>query len=85
VDATATMPDGTRLKDVRDLKTYVLNHPERFGRALTEKLFLYASGRLPSYAERKQLHAISDKLVSTKAGFRDLLLAIIESEPFTQR
>ena len=85
VDATATMPDGTMIKDVRDLKTYVLNHPERFGRALTEKLFLYASGRLPSYAERKQLHAISDKLVRTKAGFRDLLFAIIESEPFTQR
>ena len=79
------MPDGTRLEDVRDLKTYVLNHPEQFGRALTEKLFLYASGRLPSYAERKQLHAISDKLVRTKAGFRDLLFAIIESEPFTQR
>jgi mono/diheme cytochrome c family protein len=85
VDATATMPDGTQLKEARDLKRYVLSHPERFGRALTEKLFLYASGRLPSYAERKQLHAISDKLVSTKAGFRDLLLAIIESEPFTQR
>lgn len=85
VDATATMPDGTQLKDVRDLKRYVLGHPERFGRALTEKLFLYGSGRLPSYAERKQLHTISDKMGSTKAGFRDLLLAIIESEPFTQR
>ena len=84
VDATATMPDGTQLKDVRDLKSYVMSHPERFGRALTEKLFLYGSGRLPSYAERKQLHAISDNLVSKKGGFRDLLLAIIESEPFTK-
>jgi mono/diheme cytochrome c family protein len=85
VDAAAMMPDGTQLKDIRDLKLYVLNHPERFGRALTEKLFLYGAGRLPSYAERKKLHAISDRVVTAKGGFRDLILAMVESEPFTQR
>jgi len=84
VDAASTLPDGTRLKDVGDLKRYVLEHPEHFGRALTEKLFTYGSGRVPAYAERRQLHAISDRVLADGGGFRDLLLAIVESAPFTQ-
>jgi hypothetical protein len=47
VDASATMPDGTQLKEVQDLKRCVQSHPKRFGRALTEKIFIYGSGRLP--------------------------------------
>jgi hypothetical protein len=45
---------------------------------------LYGSGRMPSYAERKQLHAVCDPLIRNGGGFRDLLLALIESEPFTR-
>jgi hypothetical protein len=84
VDAATTLPDGTRLKDVGDLKRYVLEHPEHFGRALTEKLFTYGSGRVPAYAERRQLHAISDRVLADGGGFRDLLLGIVESAPFTR-
>lgn len=84
VDAHATMPDGTALRDVQDLKRYALGYIEAFARGLTEKLFLYGSGRMPSYAERKQLHAVCDPLIRNGGGFRDLLLALIESEPFTR-
>lgn len=85
VDAAATMPDGTRLRDVLELKKYVLAHPEWFGRSLTEKLFVYGSGRIPGYAERRQLHTLSDRVVRTGTGFRDLLFGLIESAPFTER
>jgi hypothetical protein len=79
------MPDGTRLRDVLELKKYVLAHPEWFGRSLTEKLFVYGSGRIPGYAERRQLHSLSDRVVRSGAGFRDLLFGLIESAPFTER
>jgi hypothetical protein len=84
VEAATTLPDGTPIRNVGELKQYVLAHPESFGRSVAEKLFTYGSGRFPSYRERKQLHAISDRVLYGNGGFRDLLLAIIESEPFTR-
>lgn len=85
VDATATMPDGTQLKDVLDLKNYVVAHIDQFAGCLAEKLFLYGTGRVPDYAERKSLHLAANQVLKEKGGFRDLLLAVIESEAFRTR
>lgn len=85
VDATATMPDGTPLKDVLDLKNYVVAHIDQFAGCLAEKLFLYGTGRVPDYAERKSLHLAANRVLKEKGGFRDLLLAVIESEAFRTR
>ena len=82
VDPHSMLTDGTPLKDVRDLKSYMVAHIDRFGGAITEKLFLYATGRVPRYAERKILRTLSDSIVREKRGFRDLLFEVIESEPF---
>ncbi|MEY5027023.1 MAG: hypothetical protein RLZZ244_2551 [Verrucomicrobiota bacterium] len=85
VDAAATMPDGTPLKDVLDLKKYVVAHIDQFAGCLAEKLFLYGTGRVPDYAERKSLHLAANKVLANKGGFRELLLAVIETDAFRKR
>ena len=84
VEARATLPDGTALQDVGELKRYVLAHLDQFGGALAEKLFVYGSGRVPSYAERKVLKQNAQGVVKRQGGLRDLVLEIIESAPFRE-
>lgn len=45
----------------------------------------YATGRVPSFAERKEIAAIVEKNHENGNGFRDLVLALIESETFRTR
>jgi hypothetical protein len=85
VNAASVMPDGTALHDVTDLKRYVREHLDQFAGCLAEKLFTYATGRTPSYADRKELHLAANKVLGAKGGFRDLLLMVIETEAFRMR
>lgn len=85
VNADTVMPDGTPLRDVVDLKKYVVAHIDQFGGCLAEKLFVYGTGRVPDYAERKKLHAAAGKVLANKGGFRDLLLSVLETDAFRSR
>jgi hypothetical protein len=78
VDASSVLPDGTRIKDVIDLKRWIVENIDQFSSCLAAKLMTYATGRVPNYSERKEIDAI----VKANANFRDLLLALIQSETF---
>ena len=82
IDATGTLPDGTALNDVRDLKRYIVEHIDQFGNCLAEKFFTYGTGRAPNYTEHKQLQTIVDGVLKKDGGTRDLLLGIIGMEAF---
>ena len=82
VDAAGTMPDGTKLEDATDLKRYVLNHMDLFTRCLTEKLMVYATGRPLSFGDEQVVDAIAADIRKNNGGFRDLILAVVESESF---
>jgi hypothetical protein len=56
-----------------------------FARCLTLKLFIYASGRVPAYRERKELDALADENLKAGRGFRDLLMDVITSRAFLDR
>ena len=45
----------------------------------------YATGRVPNYAERKELADIVQANRNATGGFRDLVLALIESKTFRTR
>lgn len=85
VDAAAIMPDGTPLANVTDLKRYVRDHIDMFAGCVAEKIFIYGSGRVPNYAERKELHAVAANVLAEKGGLRDLLLGVIDTEAFRTR
>jgi hypothetical protein len=85
VDASATFPDGTALRDVTDLKKHVVSHGDQFARCVCEKFFLYGTGRVPDYAERKAIREATTQVLARGGGFRDLLLAVLELEAFRTR
>ncbi|SKA89826.1 Protein of unknown function [Prosthecobacter debontii] len=85
IDPSGVLPDGTRITGYPDLKRWIAQNITVFGQCLAEKLMIYATGRLPSYAERQELKQIVTQIEQDKGGFRDLLLALMESKTFRTR
>jgi hypothetical protein len=83
VDATGILPDGTQVRDIGDLKRWLADHPEVFARCLSNKLLTYATGRKLNFRETKLIEEIVDQEIEKNdLRFRDLLLALIDSEIF---
>ena len=82
IDAVGLMPDGTRLNDVTDLKRYLLDHIDMFSHGLTEKLLVYSTGRPPSFGDDRVIDQIVADIKAKGNGFRDLIVAVVESEAF---
>lgn len=82
VDAVGQLPDGTRLEDVRDLKRYLVENIDIFSHCLTEKLMVYATGRPPSYGDRKVIDNIVAQAKDRGNGFQDLVVALVVSDVF---
>ena len=82
IDASSTLPDGTAINNVVDFKAWLVKNVDLFSRCLAEKLMTYATGRVPNYSERKEIAAIVETNQEAKNGFRDLVLALIDSETF---
>jgi len=79
------LTDGVRLEDVTDLKRYLLARLDVFASCLTEKLMVYATGRPLSFGDRLAAERIAKSAVERGDGFRDLIVAVVQSEPFSVR
>lgn len=82
IDASSSLPDGTELKDVADLKRYVVKNIDIFSKCLTGKLMTYATGRPTSFGDRKVIEQIVSDVRQQGNGFADLIVAIVQSESF---
>ena len=82
IDASSTLPDGTKIKDYLDFKAWLVDNIDLFSECLAEKLLTYATGRVPNYSERKEIESIVALNTIDGNGFRDLLLALIDSQTF---
>ncbi|MCM8533293.1 MAG: DUF1588 domain-containing protein, partial [Lentisphaeraceae bacterium] len=85
IDPSATMPNGTKLNDVRDLKRFLVENPAFFTNCLAEKLMTYATGRVLNYKEKKIIKEIVAKNISSGNKFKDLLIDLIDSPVFRYR
>ena len=85
VDAVGVLTDGTRLEDVTDLKRYLVARLDVFAACLTEKLMVYATGRSLSFGDRLLAERIAKSAVDRGDGFRDLVVAVAQSESFAAR
>ncbi|MEQ9411389.1 MAG: DUF1588 domain-containing protein [Fuerstiella sp.] len=83
VETDGVMPDGTKLKDVRDLKQWLVEHPEVFAGFLSEKLLTYATGRRMNYRERRIIATLVHEQLANNLRFQDLMVTLISSEIFT--
>ena len=82
IDPTGVLPDGTKIKDVTELKKWLVENIDSFGLCLSEKLMTYATGRIPNYAEKKELELIVQMNLAEDQGFQDLMLDLIQSKTF---
>jgi hypothetical protein len=85
IDASVVLGDGTKIQDVVDLKRWLVANIDQFSQCVAEKLMTYATGRAPNHAERNELADIVRANRESGNGFRDLVLALIESRTFRTR
>lgn len=84
IDATATIPDGTYLTGVQDLRAVTVRYGEQFAQVMTEKLLTYAIGRGLEYQDMPTLRSITHKAAEDDYRFTSLLMAVIRSPAFTK-
>lgn len=84
-DATATLPDGTVVSGPVELKAWLVDNIDLFAACLAEKLATFATGRVPTYAERHELRPLARAACEPGRGFQDLVLDLIDSRTFRTR
>ena len=82
VDSVGVLPDGTRLDDVTDLKRYLKSNIHIFARCVARKLLVYATGRPMNFGDERVIDQLVHDVQQQGNGFRDLIVAIVQSESF---
>ena len=82
IDATATLPDGTKVDGVSSLRASLVAHGDQFVRVVTEKLLTYALGRGVEYQDMPTVRSIVRGAARDKYSFSSLVLGVINSQPF---
>ena len=85
IDSASQLPDGTAIDGIVGLRTYLSAHPERFVRAFTEKLLMYALGRNVQYYDAPALRAIVRDAEDDHYTFASIVLGLVRSVPFQMR
>ncbi len=82
IDPSGTLPNGREFSDFPTFKRAILEQQDRFVRALTERLFVYALGRTLEPEDRTTITGILASLAGDPPTFRRLLRGVVTSEPF---
>ena len=82
IDAAVVLFDGTKIRDVIELKRWLANHPEKAAFGLAKHLMVYATGRPMSYLEQRVIEEVVRANVDQDKGLRDLVLDLICSPVF---
>ena len=82
VDSLGGMPDGRTFEGVEPLIAGLAERPDLFARTVAEKLLIYALGRGLEPSDQPALRAIVKNASATDYRFSDLVLGIVQSQPF---
>ncbi len=85
VDAASELPDGTLIDGVTGLRNHLAQHPDRFARAFSEKLLMYALGRNIQYYDAPAVRTIVRDAASDGYSFASIVEGIVLSVPFRMR
>lgn len=82
IDASAQLPDGTKINGAVDLKDAVRKQEDLFLKCLAQKFLTYALGRETTLADQPTIDEIVAK--TKKSGYRlkGMVQAVVESEAF---
>ena len=85
IDASGTLPDGTKFDGPAGLRQLLVSRPEGFVRTLTEKLLVYALGRGLEYYDMPAVREIVRDAAQRNYSASSLILGVVESLPFQMR
>jgi hypothetical protein len=83
VDSTGKLPDGRELKNLDELKKYLLTERrQQFAQALTSKLLAYAMGRSLEFSDEPLVEEITKKSLKNGLRLQSLVESIVTSKAF---
>ncbi|GDY23101.1 hypothetical protein LBMAG56_44480 [Verrucomicrobiota bacterium] len=82
VDASDTLPDGSKFNDLTELKRLLLADADRIARGLAEKLLIYATGHGLEFTDAAVISDILQRVKAKDYGFRTLVHEIVASTTF---
>ena len=83
IDASGSLPDGSRFQGVVGLRTLLLNHRDDFVRTFTERLLAYAVGRGIEYYDLPAVRAITKGAAADDHRWSAIIIGIVRSTPFS--
>jgi hypothetical protein len=83
VDASASLPDGTRFDGLPGLRTLLAGHKEDFVRTFTGKLLAYATGRGIEYTDLPAIRKVSRDAAQGDYRWSSIILGVVTSSPFS--
>ena len=83
VDASASLPDGTKFEGIDGLRQLMAGHQEDFARTLTQKLLAYSLGRSIEPADFPTIRQVARNAASGGYRWSSLIMGIVRSTPFT--
>ena len=85
-DASADLPDGSEVKGLDDLKTYILDRKrDAVCRSVVKHLTSYALGRSLTFADAGRIDEIVAGVKDSDYGLQTVILAITQDSLFTSR
>jgi len=85
IETVSELPDGRVVDGIDGVKRLLLDEPERFVSAVTEKLLMYALGRNIQYYDRPAVRAIVGDAAGNDYRFEALVQGVVRSVPFRMR
>jgi hypothetical protein len=85
VDASATLPDGTKFSGAAELRSLLSSRRDDFVTTVIDKLLIYAVGRGVEYYDRPVVRRILNSTRDADYRWSSVILNIVESEPFQMR
>ena len=82
INATGALPGGVTFEGPDGLKEYLLTRKDDFVRNLAVKLLSYALGRGLTEADGCAVDAIVERVRAADYSSRELIFAVVESDPF---
>jgi hypothetical protein len=82
IDASGVLPDGQAVNGPADLRAALLQRPELFARAFTEKLLTYGLGRSLTAQDMPTVRAIVHDAAGADYRFAALVTGVVQSRAF---
>src|SRR5262245_1441887 len=85
VDASGTLPDGRKFRDIHEFKKLLVADEKQIARNLARQLAVYATGAPVRFADREQIEQILERASSSHYGVRSLVHELVQSELFLMK